>query len=169
MTASSVRWYAVQTHPHAEARAAGHLQRQGFAIYLPRCLRQRRHARRSETVAAALFPRYLFVAFDLMSQPWRSIESTIGVSRLVRNGDDPAPIKDEVIAELRGREESGFVRLPPRTPFVPGETVRVIDGTFARCLGLYEGLKDSERVAILLDILGRKVRVVLELNSVAAA
>ena len=37
MTAtSSARWYVVQTRPHAEAKAAAHLERQGFGIYLPR-------------------------------------------------------------------------------------------------------------------------------------
>jgi transcriptional antiterminator RfaH len=55
-------WYVVQTHPHAENKAAAHLQRQGFATYLPRYLKRRRHARRTEAIAAPLFPRYLFVA-----------------------------------------------------------------------------------------------------------
>jgi hypothetical protein len=34
-------------------------------------------------------------------------------------------------------------------------------------LGLYDGMPDRERVAILLNLLGRKVRVLL--NAVAAA
>ena len=66
----------------------------GFETYLPRYEKRRRHARRVETVAAPLFPRYLFVAIDLASQRWRSIHSTIGVSRLVCNGEDPAVLAD---------------------------------------------------------------------------
>ncbi len=169
MTVSSGRWYVVHTHAHSEARAASHLERQGFATYWPRYLKQNRHARRTETVAAPLFPRYLFVAIDLTSQRWRTIESTIGVSHLIRNGDQPAPVSDNDIAELRDREERGYVRLPARAPFAPGATVRVIDGSFACCLGLYDGMKAGERIAVLLDLLGRKVRVVLGLESVAAA
>jgi len=61
----SSRWYVVQTHSQAEAKACGHLQRQGFEIYLPKYLKRRRHARRTETVIAPLFPRYLFVAVDM--------------------------------------------------------------------------------------------------------
>jgi transcriptional antiterminator RfaH len=53
--------------------------------------------------------------------------------------------------------------------FQPGDRIRMLDGAFADCLGLYEGSKDSERVAILLDLLGRKVRVMVDLDSVAAA
>jgi transcriptional antiterminator RfaH len=40
---------------------------------------------------------------------------------------------------------------------------------FASCLGLFEGVTDAQRVSILLDLLGRKVRVVLDLDFVAAA
>ena len=166
---SSPRWYVVQTHAHAEARAMTHLQRQGFATYLPRYLRRRRHARRVETVAAALFPRYLFVAIDLASQRWRAIQSTVGVARLVCNGADPATVPDAVLAQLRSREEGGFIQLPPPPQFTAGDQVCVLDGAFAACLGLFEGMRDEERVAILLDLLGRKVRVVLDVDLVTAA
>jgi transcriptional antiterminator RfaH len=169
MTMPSSRWYVAHTHAHCEARAAAHLARQGFATYWPRYRKQRRHARRIEIVAAPLFPRYLFVAIDLTSQRWRAIESTVGVSYLVRNGNEPAAIRDTVIAELRGREEHGYVQLPARPAFAPGQVVEVIDGAFAHCFGLCEGMKDRERIAILLELLGRKVRVVLELDSVVAA
>jgi transcriptional antiterminator RfaH len=169
MIVSGSRWYVVQTHPHAELRAAAHLERQGFASYLPRCLKRRRHARRIETVQAPLFPRYLFVAIDLGAQRWRAIHSTIGVSQLVCNGSDPAPLPDAIIAELRGREEDGFVRLPARPQFKSGDSIRILDGAFTSCLGLYDGMDGGERVAVLLDLLGRKVRILLDPESVTAA
>jgi transcriptional antiterminator RfaH len=160
------RWYVVQTQPHAERKAMGHLIRQGFVAYLPRCLERRRHARKIETVAAPLFPRYLFVTVDMETQRWRCIHSTFGVSRLVCNGDDPAA----VVAALRAREDAGgFVQLVRRPRFASGERVRIIDGVFADTLGLFEGMADRERVAILLDLLGRKVRVLLDEGAIAAA
>jgi transcriptional antiterminator RfaH len=166
----SARWYVVQTHGHAEPKAFAHLARQGFTAYLPRYLKRRRHARRIETVAAPLFPRYLFVTVDIMCQRWRSIHSTIGVARLVCNGDNPVPVADKVIESLRAREdEQGFVTLRQRPRFAVGEKVRVLDGVFADCFGLFDGMKDSDRVAVLLDLLGRKVRLVLDEFSVAAA
>ena len=60
--------------------------------YLPRYLKRRRHARRIDIVAAPLFPRYLFRRNRHGVQRWRSIYSTVGVSRLVCNGDYPAPV-----------------------------------------------------------------------------
>jgi transcriptional antiterminator RfaH len=166
----SRRWYVVQTHAHAEGKAVAHLTRQGFTAYLPRYLKRRRHARRIETVAAPLFPRYLFVAVDMVCQQWRSIHSTIGVACLVCSGDDPVAVADDVIESLRAREDGqGFVTLRPRPRFALGEKVRVLDGAFADCFGLFDGMKDSDRVAVLLDFLGRKVRLVLDEFSVAAA
>lgn len=163
-------WYVVQSHPNAERRAALHLERQGFLTYLPRYLKRRRHARRLEIVPAPLFPRYLFVGIDLEVQRWRSVFSTVGVSRLVCNGDRPTAVPDQVIEGLRVREDAdGFVRLDERPRFRPGDKIRFLDGTFADCLGLYVGMRDHDRVAILLDLLGRKVRVTVDVGSVAAA
>jgi transcriptional antiterminator RfaH len=164
------RWYVVQTQPHAESKAMAHLIRQGFAAYLPRYLKRRRHARKVETVAAPLFPRYLFVTVDMETQRWRSIHSTTGVSRLVCNGDEPAPVPPAVVTALQGREDaSGFVQLERRPQFAPGEHVRIVDGVFADSLGLFEGMADRERVAILLDLLGRKVRILLDEGAITAA
>jgi transcriptional antiterminator RfaH len=170
VTLLTPRWYVVQTQPHGETKAVWHLGRQGFDTYLPRYEKRRRHARRIETVAAPLFPRYLFVAIDMASQRWRSIHSTVGVSRLVCNGDDPAVLADGIIDGLRRREdERGYVRLDSRPRFAVGDPVRIVDGIFTSYLGLFDGISDGERVAVLLDMLGRKVRIVLDDLSVAAA
>jgi transcriptional antiterminator RfaH len=163
-------WYVLQTQPNAEVKASAHLNRQGFDTYLPRYLKRRRHARRVEMVGAPLFPRYMFVTVDIAVQRWRAIQSTIGVSRLVCNGDSPTAVAASIVDGLRLREdEHGFVRLDRRPQFAPGDKIRVLDGAFSACLGLFEGLADRERVAILLDLLGRKVRVTLDADFIAAA
>lgn len=168
--ASGPHWYVAQTQVHCEAKASHNLIRQGFDIYLPRYLKRRRHARKVDTVAAPLFPRYLFVNIDMTTQRWRSIQSTFGVSRLVMNGDEPAAVPNGVLGALRAREdEKGFVKLDRRPAFVPGDRVRILAGAFMDSLGLFEGLGERERVFILLDLLGRKVRVMLDADLVTAA
>ena len=166
----SKRWYVAQTHVHAESKATLHLGRQGFEVYLPRYLKQRRHARRVDTVAAPLFPRYLFVSVDMATQRWHSIRSTIGITRLVTNGDVPAVVPQAIIEGLKRREDTnGLVQLECRPRFAPGDKIRVLNGAFCDALGLFEGIRDQERVAILLDLLGRKVRVVLDMDIIDAA
>ena len=164
------RWYLAQTHPNAEHKASHHLVRQGFAIYLPRYLKKRRHARRLDQVAAPLFPRYLFIGIDLTAQRWHSIKSTVGITRLVTQADLPVPVPHGIIEGLLQREDDqGFIRLDVRNPFSPGDRVRVRDGAFCDCLGLFEEISGSERSAILLELLGRKVRVVLDTAFIEAA
>jgi transcriptional antiterminator RfaH len=163
-------WHVVQVHVHAEAKAQIHLARQAFETYLPRYLRRRRHARRTDMVAAPLYPSYLFVTFNPAIHRWRSIQSTVGVARLVCNGETPAAIDGAIIDGLRNREnEQGYIQLERRPQFAAGDKVRVREGVFCDCLGLFESLSDRERVAILLELLGRKVRVVLDEDFVVAA
>jgi transcriptional antiterminator RfaH len=169
MKASTQQWFVVYTQPNSERRAAAHLIRQGFEVYFPRYFKRRSHAGKVDMVASPLFPRYLFVAIDLASQQWRAIRSTFGVVQLVCHGDRPAPLADDIIADLRLREdERGLLRLDSST-LKPGEKVRVVGGAFSDHLGMFEAIGDSERVAILLDLLGRKVRVVMNINVIEAA
>src|SRR5579871_1851994 len=117
-TEAATRWYVVQTQVNGEAKAAQNLLRQGYEIYMPRYLKRRRHARKVDFVAKPLFPRYLFVAIDMATQRWRSIQSTQGVSHLVCAGDRPAQVGDSVIDALRAREdEVGFIKLARRSAF----------------------------------------------------
>jgi transcriptional antiterminator RfaH len=169
-TEPGARWYVVQTHVNSEAKAATNLGRQGFSVYLPRYLKRRSHARKIETVARPLFPRYLFVAIDLAAQRWRAIQSTLGVSHLVSWCDKPASVEDGIVDALKAREdEGGFVKLARRPAFSPGDKVRIVEGAFIDSLALVEDVSDHERVAILLDLLGRKVRVLVGADLIAAA
>jgi transcriptional antiterminator RfaH len=164
------RWYVVHTQPHHEVRADLNLRRQGFATYLPRYLRTRRHARRTETVVRPLFPRYLFVTLDPARDRWRAIHSTFGVSRLVQAGDEPLSVPAGVVEEIRAREDhDGLVALGLPAGIGPGSRVRLIDGIFQDAKGVLERIADDRRVAILLELLGREVRVFVPAASVRMA
>jgi transcriptional antiterminator RfaH len=164
------RWYVVLTQVNGEAKAAQNLRQQGYDIYLPRYLKRRRHARKVDFTAKPLFPRYMFVAIDIATQRWRSIQSTFGVSRLVCIGDVPAVVPDGVVSALKEREDTqGFVSMDVRPAFALGDKVRVLAGAFMDNAGLFNGMADHDRVSILLDMLGRKVRVLLDADMVAAA
>jgi transcriptional antiterminator RfaH len=163
------RWYVVHTHPHAEQAAVENLRRQGFRTYLPRCRKRRRHARRTDMVVRPFFPRYLFVCLDLCHQRWRAIMSTVGVSDLVRFGEMPAAVPDGVVESLIARECDGL----PAEPSVaetarPGDPVRLADGPFADLVARFQEMADAERVFVLLDLLGRKVRVKVRADTLAA-
>ena len=168
MTEAGPRWYVVRTHSQAEAKALFNLMRQGITAYLPRYIKRRRHARRTDQVPAPLFPRYLFVALDLAASGWRQIRSTIGVADIICNGIQPTPVPAGIVESIRAREDAqGWVRLG--LPFAKGAPVRILDGAFADQIGLFDTTEDADRVAVLLDLLGRRVRVLLPEGYVAHA
>lgn len=169
-----VRWYVAMTHPRSEELAMKHLARQGFDAYLPRYRKTRRKPARSgnrtgEVVAAPLFPGYLFVRFDPAVDRWRPIRSTIGIRDLICQGDRPSPVPDGVVEEVAGREdETGFISMVEAPPFEKGDTVRVMDGPLRDSVGWFDGLADKERIMVLLNMLGRQVRLPLKLAAVRA-
>ena len=65
--------------------------------------------------------------------------------------------------------ERDSLKVGLRRRFEPGTRVLINDGAFASCLGLFEGMRDDERVTVLLDLLGRKVRVLIDELSLTAA
>jgi transcriptional antiterminator RfaH len=164
------KWFVVQTQVNGEAKAARNLLQQGFEIYLPRYLKGRSHARKIDRIPAPLFPRYMFVQIDMATQRWRSIKSTFGVSHLLLRGDEPAFVAGDVIKLLKSEEdETGMIKMDRRARFAIGDEVHVLAGAFIHSLGLFEGFGDRNRVTILLNLLGRQVRVSLDADLVAVA
>lgn len=162
-----IRWFAVHTQANAEYKAKHHLENQGFRTYLPRYLATRRHARRTKRVPAALFPRYLFVAFDPLAARWRAVQSTIGVSRLIGSPDKPTPVPEDIISALRATEDAaGFCPVREAPCFSSGDPVRIVSGTFADAIGRFYGMSGDERVVVLLELLGRHVSVRLPIEAV---
>jgi transcriptional antiterminator RfaH len=166
----AARWYVVHTQPNGEGRAVANLLRQGFSAYLPRYRRNRSHARRIESVVRPLFPRYLFVKLDTAHDRWRAINSTFGVSHLVTVGDEPIAVPEGTIDEIRSREDnSGCVVLGLPQGLVPGGRVQITEGLLAEHEGVIDRVAGERRVAILLDLLGRQVRVFVPAAAVTAA
>jgi transcriptional antiterminator RfaH len=164
-----MRWYVAHTQPQGEAKACWHLRNQGLVAFLPRYLRRRRHARRIDWVPAPLFPRYLFIGMDLETARWRAIRSTVGVAGLVCHGDLPTSVPEGIVEALQAREnDKGMVALQAAPPFGKGDQVHITEGALRGLSGLYEDTTDEERVIILLDLLGRQVRVRVPLETVQA-
>lgn len=163
------RWYVVHTQPQGEIRAKANLERQGYCVYLPRCRKWRRHARRTEIVAAPLFPRYLFVRLDIESQRWRPVLSTLGVANLICRGGAPMPVPEGIVEAIKAHEDAGhFVDLARQASFRLGDKVQVMAGPFADHVARFEGLDDAQRVTLLLKLLGRELRISVPAESIAA-
>ena len=161
-------WYVVYTQVNAESKALEHLRRQGYKAYLPRYEKWRHHARRRERVLRPLFPRYLFVEMDVASSRWRALRSTFGVEDLICRGNEPVAVPPGVVEGIRGREDdNGLVLLARQSPFKKGDPVRVIAGALIDQIGIFDCETDDHRIVLLLELLGRKLRIPLPIDAVA--
>jgi transcriptional antiterminator RfaH len=157
-------WTAAQLEPNRERITLHLLTRENFTVYAPR-LRVRRTVRgRREDTEAPLFPGYCFVWIELQ---WHRARWCPGVVRLIMEGLRPAKVSDAVIEEIRGRERNGAIELPQRL-LKPGDRVRLLAGPFQGHLAIYAGMSGSERVAVLLQILGGQQRATLAQRDVEA-
>jgi len=162
-------WYAVYTKMQLEVWARNNLEERGFEVYLPRYLKQRRHARRTDVVARPLFPRYLFVRADISAGHRPRVNTSPGVSYLVSFGDRAAAVADQIIDEIRSREnDDGFIRLGRGQKYSEGDHVKISAGALCDHVGLFQCVADNNRVTILLDLLGRLTRVKVPLDSIVS-
>ncbi len=165
-----IRWYVVHARPNQERRAEENLARRGFRVWLPMMERSRRHARRIETVRAALFPGYLFVALDIEREAWRAINGTFGVRRLLCDGARPQALPQIFVAALRGAIGADGLSMAAPADLQPGDAVTIAAGRpFAECAAVVLRLAPGERVEVLLDILGGRVPARLPRRAVVAA
>ncbi|MEK9643916.1 MAG: transcriptional activator RfaH [Alphaproteobacteria bacterium] len=163
------RWYVAKTQPNAEAKALFHLERQGFDGYLPRYLRRVCHARKVSWRPRPLFPTYLFVSLSAEQHRWRTINSTIGIARLISDGRGPLPVPKGVVEEIRaGEDDRGLVLTGRKIDLKNGAEVQVMSGAFADHIGLFDSVTDDERVVILLDLLGRQVKTKVKFDAITA-
>lgn len=149
------RWYVAQTLVGKEAYASTNLERQKFESFVPRFRKTVTHARKRREVLAPLFPGYIFVKFDPASAPWRCINSTFGVRRLISGRDQtPVPVPRPVMEHFLLRCQDRLMRFQ-QSDFAPGQAVKMINGPFAERLGRIVRSDSRGRVAILMEILGQ--------------
>jgi transcriptional antiterminator RfaH len=158
---SALRWFLVFTKPSGESVAEAHLERQGYSVYYPRMLRPSLHRGRWVDRIVSLFPRYLFVHVDTARQVLAPVRSTLGVVDIVRFGTEPAAVPDAIVDGLiqRADASSGLHRPSCRPKLERGMRVNVIAGAFEGLEGIFEREAGSERVVVLLELLGRRTPV----------
>ena len=162
-------WCAVRTHARAEDKAAFHLGRQGYDVFLPKHLKRRRHARRVEWLPAPLFPRYLFVLLEQGVTAWRAIVSTIGVADLVSFDGRPAVVPRDVIEDIKNRQDEKGLVSTGLDKLKKGDNVKLIEGPLQGLDALFECENDDDRVTVLISLMGRRVKVRTEKESVYKA
>ncbi len=161
-----LRWYIIRTKPRKETVVEKRIGDLGLEVFLPWLRSRRRIGTRYQWILAPLFPGYLFCRLDLMLSG-KAARYAPGVKDFVRFGSRIAEVGEDVIHTIRDRCPGGVAEIKPR-PYRAGETVMIKEGPFAGLGAIFEQeMAGSERVAILLDLLGRHTRLVLSSEMIA--
>ena len=156
-------WYLVQVKPNGHRLAERNLVRQGFTCFQPLVRATERRGAQFRSVSRPLFPGYLFVAFDPARAPWRKINSTAGVARLLSLGNVPQEVPKGLVADLRARlDAEGHVILSDA--LIVGDRVEIQSGPFAGFLAEVAQLAPEARAHLLVDFMGRQARVTAQLT-----
>lgn len=152
--------------PRQETVARENLTRQGYEVYLPVMREVRRRQGRRVTLNAPMFPRYLFIHLNSQTDNWSPIRSTLGVVSIVRFGRAAARVPDALIAAMKSREDANGIQVLPVEEYMPGTRVRITQGSFAGYEGIFQAATGRDRVAVLLDVLGRNARATVDSSSI---
>jgi transcriptional antiterminator RfaH len=157
-----MNWYLVQTKSNNEKVALYNLQKQGYLAWCPEYKKEIRHARKIKIVKRPLFPGYILVKLSPIKPKWYSINSTIGVSKLVIFGGEPAILKNNLFNILKNFcDEKNLVKFK-NDDFEEGDKVQITKGPFMGWNGNLIRIDAKSRVIILLNALGTSIRSSVE-------
>ncbi len=164
-TIHDLRWYLVQCKPNAAQIAVRNLENQRFGTFLPLQEITKRKGKIFQRQIRPLFPGYLFVQIDPDQGPWRQVNSTRGVSRLVRLGAKPSVVPIEIVEALMARcDEECVLRQTSKTQssqLHADSQAQVTQGPFSGFIATISDIEPNNRINILIEIMGQTTKVAI--------
>ena len=161
-------WYVIQTKPKKEEEATSYLSTRGVEIFSPLIESFAVRNERMRKEFKPLFPNYIFGKFDL-EQNYPLVRWGRGVNRVLGFGGYPVPVAEEVIELIKKRTDGNGI-IKKTHHFEPNDVVRIKSGPLRDLLGVFERwVSDSERVRVLLNLIGYQPAVELHCSMIEKA
>ncbi|PPE03131.1 transcription termination/antitermination protein NusG [Holospora curviuscula] len=159
-----IAWCVAHTQPLEEILAQQHLLDQSFEVYMPRLKKTIPHARKVEEKLVPL-------GMDLSFTRWRSFNNTPGVSYfLMTNNLHPKKVQKRIVDDLKAQEVGvGIVPMASLVNFVKDEKLCIVEDAFKDQVAIFESVDDKSRVQLLLNFMGREMKMTLPTYAVEAA
>ena len=155
-------WYLVYSKPRQESTAQENLERQGYSTYLPVTSVRRRKGGKAISEVGPMFPRYLFIQLSEKTDDWGPIRSTFGVSNLVRFGQIPLRVPDNLIKAIKVREDVSGLCILPERDYKKGDKVRIAEGPFEGYEAIFLSKNAKDRVSLLLTVVQKTINIELD-------
>ena len=121
---------------------------------------------RFNDITTPLFPSYLFIGSLLKKVPWRSINATRGVKKIVTLDGKYRAVNAQIIQGLKQRcDETGLFH--KMEDILSGDQVRIERGPFSEFICRVEQVAEDQRVWLLIDILQQQIRTKIPLSDLS--
>lgn len=153
----SANWYVLSIKAHKEQPVHRYLINNKIETYFPKLYVKPANPRSRAT--RPFFPGYMFVNIDLDHEGENRLRWIPGTRGLVRFGDRPAIVPNNIITELRKQ-----VRVINEAAYKPrrlqkGDRIRIINGLFQGYEAIFDAhLSGRDRVQVLLTFLSQHPR-----------
>ena len=159
-------WYIIQTKSNAHLTASKHLKNQNFEVFLPLILKTLKKRGKFINITIPLFPSYLFIGTRDSKVPWKSINSTRGVSKAVTLDGTYRAVMSKIVEGLKQRcDASGVIK--KGTQILSGDQAKIEKGPFTDFICQVENIADNHRVWVLMDIMHQKTKTQISINDLS--
>jgi transcriptional antiterminator RfaH len=160
-------WFAVYTKPQKEEYAELNLRLRSIDTFFPKLFLPKAVKRKKQIVP--LFPNYLFVHCEIISEEYGTIVWCPGVKRLVSFNGTPATIDDSIVEFLMGHAGTDGV-IAARCNVEVGQRVSIEGGPFDGLVGIIQEPPNARgRVKVLLQLLNRETKVDVPVQFIKAS
>lgn len=164
-------WYAAAVKTGRENSAEDNLKNQGFECYLPRIRKVSTVKRKRKDVVKVngytpLFPGYIFVRFDPEIESTATVNSTIGIKRLITFGNKligiSAAFMDYLIEYTSINQEKGTQQ---NKTYQKGDEIEITEGPFSGMKAVFEEPCGEKRSLVLFKLFHQRKIVTLDNTS----
>ena len=151
-------WYLIKTKPQQEAIATQNLTNQNFNVFFPKAVINNK--------TTPLFPSYLFIELDDKTQNWTPIRSTKGVSNFVRFGLSFAKVPNQIINLIKTQQQQTIEKMINICSHHKGDYLEIQTGAFKGQQAIFQNYNSSDRVTVLLKLIGQQQTITLDQREV---
>ena len=163
---NTFNWYCVHALVKREHIAAANIElKVGVEVYCPRITYTKVTKMGKKRFTEALFPGYIFMRCENQKN-FRHIMSMNGVKCIVKYGNHYPEIPASLIDSIKSAFGDDRVIVPDQQ-ICPGDDVVVLNGPFSNFTAQVSQVSTGQnRVAMLMDMLGREIEVSMPIDSV---
>lgn len=167
-SSSSCYWHCLRTQTKREHIASSILATvENVEVFCPRINQVKKTRSGKKRFVEAMFPGYIFAKFNY-AENYRLVMHCQGVSRIVQQGTRRV-VPEAIINELKESVPEGVI-VAPDPSLEAGAEIEFVSGSLkglnAKVLAQ---LPSSQRVHLLLDLLGREIQIEADASDIMLA